>query len=114
MAIIEQGRLLAVGSVEEISARAEARAEVRLQVLRDAEQVRAWLAARWAHRTVEEVWFIVAGRGRMWRRLGDAEAVVTLEPGEKKKYTPWDAFDWTRSPEATSMKGRPVVVRPLM
>ena len=40
VAIIEQGRLLAVGSVEEISARAEARAEVRLQVLRDAEQVR--------------------------------------------------------------------------
>jgi ABC-2 type transport system ATP-binding protein len=46
VAIIEQGRLLAVGSVEEISARAEARAEVRLQVLRDAEQVRNWLAER--------------------------------------------------------------------
>jgi ABC-2 type transport system ATP-binding protein len=46
VAIIEQGRLLAVGSIEEISARAECRAEVRLRVLRDAEQVRSWLAAR--------------------------------------------------------------------
>jgi mannose-6-phosphate isomerase-like protein (cupin superfamily) len=33
------------------------------------------------HRTVEEVWYIVAGRGEMWRKLGDVEEVVTLEPG---------------------------------
>jgi mannose-6-phosphate isomerase-like protein (cupin superfamily) len=33
------------------------------------------------HRTVEEVWFIVAGRGEMWRRQGDREEVVSLEPG---------------------------------
>jgi ABC-2 type transport system ATP-binding protein len=46
VAIIEQGRLLAVGSVEEISGRAQARAEVRLRVLRDAELVKNWLAAR--------------------------------------------------------------------
>src|SRR5258706_3511704 len=34
-----------------------------------------------AHRTVEEVWFIVAGRGRMWRRLDDREETVALAPG---------------------------------
>ena len=32
------------------------------------------------HRTVEEVWFVVAGRGEMWRKQGDFEEVVVLEP----------------------------------
>jgi mannose-6-phosphate isomerase-like protein (cupin superfamily) len=34
-----------------------------------------------AHRTVEEIWFFVAGRGEMWRRQGDREEVVAVEPG---------------------------------
>lgn len=34
-----------------------------------------------AHRTVEELWYFIAGRGRMWRRLGDAESIVAVEPG---------------------------------
>jgi mannose-6-phosphate isomerase-like protein (cupin superfamily) len=29
-----------------------------------------------AHRTVEEIWFFLSGRGQMWRRL-DAEATIT-------------------------------------
>ncbi|MFC3682394.1 cupin domain-containing protein [Hydrogenophaga luteola] len=33
------------------------------------------------HRTVEEVWYVVAGRGDMWRRQGDREEVVALAPG---------------------------------
>lgn len=33
------------------------------------------------HRTVGEVWYIVAGRGQMWRRQGEHEDTVTLEPG---------------------------------
>lgn len=33
------------------------------------------------HRTVEELWFVVSGRGSMWRSLGDDEEVVGLEPG---------------------------------
>lgn len=33
------------------------------------------------HRTVEEVWFVVAGRGEMWRRQGEREETVALEPG---------------------------------
>ncbi|MBA2961938.1 cupin domain-containing protein [Ramlibacter sp. MAH-25] len=33
------------------------------------------------HRTVDEVWFIVAGRGEMWRRQGDREETVPLDPG---------------------------------
>lgn len=34
-----------------------------------------------AHRTVEEIWYVVAGRGRMWRRQGGREHVVDLVPG---------------------------------
>jgi mannose-6-phosphate isomerase-like protein (cupin superfamily) len=33
------------------------------------------------HRTVEEVWFVLAGRGQMWRKQGQHEEVVALEPG---------------------------------
>ena len=34
-----------------------------------------------AHRTVEEIWYVLAGRGRMWRKLGEQETVVDLAPG---------------------------------
>jgi mannose-6-phosphate isomerase-like protein (cupin superfamily) len=34
-----------------------------------------------AHRTVEEIWYVVAGAGRLWRRLGREEAVTDLAPG---------------------------------
>ena len=33
-----------------------------------------------AHRTVEEIWFFLTGRGEMWRKLNDQE-VVPVEPG---------------------------------
>jgi mannose-6-phosphate isomerase-like protein (cupin superfamily) len=33
------------------------------------------------HRTVEEIWFVVSGRGEMWRKQGQREEVVALEPG---------------------------------
>lgn len=32
------------------------------------------------HRTVEEIWYILSGQGEMWRREGDNEEVVALEP----------------------------------
>jgi mannose-6-phosphate isomerase-like protein (cupin superfamily) len=34
-----------------------------------------------AHHTVEELWYVIAGRGRMWRKLGEQEEIVELEPG---------------------------------
>ena len=34
-----------------------------------------------AHRTVEEIWYFVRGRGEMWRKRGDQELVVAVEPG---------------------------------
>jgi mannose-6-phosphate isomerase-like protein (cupin superfamily) len=33
------------------------------------------------HRTVEEIWCFLAGRGEMWRRLGDHEETVLVERG---------------------------------
>ena len=33
------------------------------------------------HRTVEEIWFVVAGRGEMWRKDGEHEEIVAMEPG---------------------------------
>jgi len=34
-----------------------------------------------AHRTVEEMWFFVAGHGRMWRKLGEQEQIVNVKHG---------------------------------
>ena len=34
-----------------------------------------------AHRTVEEIWYFVNGRGEMWRKLKDQEEVVPVDPG---------------------------------
>ena len=34
-----------------------------------------------AHRTVEELWYVIAGRGRMRRKLGSQEGTVELAAG---------------------------------
>ena len=34
-----------------------------------------------AHRTVEEVWYVVSGRGRMWRKLGSRRRSVEIDAG---------------------------------
>ena len=33
-----------------------------------------------SHATVQEIWYVVAGRGRMWRDDGSVESVVELVP----------------------------------
>ncbi len=33
------------------------------------------------HRTVEEIWDVVSGRGEMWRKLGDRESTDAVYPG---------------------------------
>jgi mannose-6-phosphate isomerase-like protein (cupin superfamily) len=33
------------------------------------------------HRTVDEIWYVIGGRGEMWRHQGDRESVVALETG---------------------------------
>ncbi|MSQ10173.1 MAG: cupin domain-containing protein [Dehalococcoidia bacterium] len=34
-----------------------------------------------AHRTVEEIWYVLSGTGEMWRLLAEAEEVTPLQPG---------------------------------
>ena len=34
-----------------------------------------------AHRSVGEIWYILQGTGQMWRRQGEREEIVSLEPG---------------------------------
>jgi len=33
------------------------------------------------HRTVEEIWYVLAGRGRLWRKNGESEEITQLAPG---------------------------------
>lgn len=33
------------------------------------------------HRTVDEIWFVLSGRGEMWRSNADGEEIVVLEAG---------------------------------
>ena len=33
------------------------------------------------HKTVEELWFITAGEGELWRKLGDTEEITDVHPG---------------------------------
>jgi mannose-6-phosphate isomerase-like protein (cupin superfamily) len=33
------------------------------------------------HRTVEEIWFFISGRGEMWRRQGNRVEEVQIDPG---------------------------------
>jgi mannose-6-phosphate isomerase-like protein (cupin superfamily) len=34
-----------------------------------------------AHRTIEEIWYFIAGRGRIWRQLRGAEEITEIGPG---------------------------------
>ncbi len=34
-----------------------------------------------AHRTVEEIWYVVAGAGEVWRRFDGDESVTSVGPG---------------------------------
>ncbi len=34
-----------------------------------------------AHRTVEELWYILEGAGQVWRRLGEEERIVDVSAG---------------------------------
>jgi mannose-6-phosphate isomerase-like protein (cupin superfamily) len=33
------------------------------------------------HLTVEEIWYILAGQGQMWRKSTDSETITELQPG---------------------------------
>ncbi|HXV25630.1 MAG TPA: cupin domain-containing protein [Alphaproteobacteria bacterium] len=33
------------------------------------------------HKTVEEIWYFLRGRGRMWRQIGNTESTADVMPG---------------------------------
>ena len=33
------------------------------------------------HRTVEEIWYFLSGRGQMWRKQGERSEIVEVHPG---------------------------------
>src|SRR5687768_9326540 len=33
------------------------------------------------HRTVEEIWYVLAGRAEIWRKQGERESVIVIDPG---------------------------------
>lgn len=73
--IIEQGRLLAVGTVDEISSGVEAISRVRLRVLENQEGLHAWLAARSDIRDVE----LAEGRVTLTHDGGPDEQAALLK-----------------------------------
>ena len=47
-----------------------------------------------AHHAVEELWYVVAGHGQMWRRQGERQQTVPLRPGTclsipAARWPPW-------------------------
>lgn len=45
-----------------------------------------------AHHTVREIWYVVSGRGRLWRKRGAAEAITDLAPGVSVAIAPGTHF----------------------
>ncbi len=52
-----------------------------------------------AHRTVEEIWYVLAGRGELWRRQDGREAVARLEPGTAHTIPLGTAFQFRNTGE---------------
>ena len=52
------------------------------------------------HRTVEEIWYFLGGRGQIWRRLGEVESLVEAEAGLALTIPLGAAFQFRASPEA--------------
>ena len=55
-----------------------------------------------AHRTVEEIWFFVGGRGEMWRKSDTREEVVSVEPVPVTVSITWPNAPEARSPSTNS------------
>ena len=65
-----------------------------------------------SHRTVEEIWYVVAGTGEMWRRSDDgAEEVTRLEPGVALTIPLGTAFQF-RADDATALEVVAVTMPP--
>jgi mannose-6-phosphate isomerase-like protein (cupin superfamily) len=52
------------------------------------------------HKSVEEIWFFLSGRGQIWRRSGAQESVIDIEPGVSVKIPLGTAFQFRASEDA--------------
>ena len=52
------------------------------------------------HRTVEEIWFVVSGRGGIWRRQDGVESIVPLAPGTSLTVPLGTAFQFRADADA--------------
>ena len=44
------------------------------------------------HKTIEEIWYFIEGRGQVWRQRGAEERVVDVTPGTALRIAPGTAF----------------------
>lgn len=51
------------------------------------------------HRTVEELWYVVQGRGQMWRRQDGREEIVALTPGTSLSIPVGTCFQFRAAPD---------------
>ena len=47
-----------------------------------------------AHRTIEEIWVVIRGRGRMWRKSGGGEDIAELAMGVSVSIPTGAHFQW--------------------
>jgi mannose-6-phosphate isomerase-like protein (cupin superfamily) len=52
------------------------------------------------HKSVEEIWFFLGGRGQIWRRCGTQENVIEVEPGVSLTIPLGTAFQFRASGDA--------------
>ena len=57
------------------------------------------------HRTVDEIWFVLSGRGEIWRKQGGREEIVTLEPGVSLTIPVGTHFQFRASDKALKVVG---------
>ena len=64
------------------------------------------------HKTVEELWFITAGEGEMWRRAGDVEEVTELHPGLSLSIPVGTHFQYRNTSEEDPLEAVAVTMPP--
>jgi mannose-6-phosphate isomerase-like protein (cupin superfamily) len=64
-----------------------------------------------AHHTVEEIWYVLSGRGEMWRMAGGKEEIVALEPGVCLTIPPGTRFQF-RTPGGEPLAAVAVTMPP--
>jgi mannose-6-phosphate isomerase-like protein (cupin superfamily) len=46
------------------------------------------------HKTVEEIWYVISGKGEIWRKLGDQGEITSLQPGVALTIPPHTHFQF--------------------